>query len=137
MTRRTNIPPATIGHRWTRGGGGGDSAAVLDWACAASAILAARRAASGTDWLGLSSRAAGDEPLAAPAAASSGWVTVASKARLRAALQSRHSFAPGRLNRPQIRHFIAFASTPGTLGRADAGATRIEGEAPQDPMISA
>src|SRR5450759_421860 len=70
-------------------------------------LAAARRAPAGTDWLGLSSRGATVEPLPAPAASSKGWVAVASNARLRADLQSRHSFAPGRLCRPQIWHLIA------------------------------
>src|SRR5271154_6332466 len=44
--------------------------------------------------------------LGAPAAASNGWVTVAANARLRAAAQSRHSFAPGGHSLAQMRHFI-------------------------------
>jgi len=64
---------------------------------------AARRAVAATDWLGRS-RLAPERRL--PAASSSGCVTVAANARLRAELQSEHSFAPGRLVRPQIRHFI-------------------------------
>jgi hypothetical protein len=43
----------------------------------------------------------------APAAASSsGCVTVAAKARLRAAAQSLQSFAPAGASQPQMRHFI-------------------------------
>jgi hypothetical protein len=44
--------------------------------------------------------------LEAPAAASSGCVTVAANARLRAAAQSRQTFAPGGHSLAQIRHFI-------------------------------
>jgi hypothetical protein len=44
--------------------------------------------------------------LGAPAAASSGWVTVAANARLRAAAQSRQIFAPGGHSLAQMRHFI-------------------------------
>jgi hypothetical protein len=44
--------------------------------------------------------------LGTPAAASSGWVTVAANARLRAAAQSRQILAPGGHSLPQILHFI-------------------------------
>src|ERR1700719_4311778 len=101
-----HIAPTMIGHG--PAGRRGDSIMILDCACAPSAIFAARRPAFGIEWLGLRSRdLAVANPLAAPAAANSGLVTVASKARWRAALQSRHSFAPGRLVCSQIRHFIA------------------------------
>jgi hypothetical protein len=43
---------------------------------------------------------------------------VAANARLRAELQSGHSFAPGTLTRPQIRHFIIFAHARPAAGRA-------------------
>src|SRR5438309_1443702 len=76
-------------------------------ALALAACLAARRAASGTDWLGLSKRGDARDRPAAPAAASSGWVTVASKARLRAARQSAQSLAPSGADRPQIWQLIA------------------------------
>jgi hypothetical protein len=48
----------------------------------------------------------GRPTLGAPAAANSGWVTVAANARFRAAAQSRHSFAPGGHSLAQMRHFI-------------------------------
>ena len=71
-------------------------------AFASSDRSAVRLAVAATDWLGLSRRV----PVRALAAASKGCVTVAANARLRAELQSAHSFAPGRLARPQIRHFF-------------------------------
>ena len=121
-TAITNTAPASIGHRAARGGAtSAVSFAASLRSCAASAILAARRAASGTDCPALSSRGTPDVRPAAPAAASRGWVIVASKARLRAALQSRHNFAPGRLSRPQMRHFMTFRAHFSVLAVPEIG----------------
>lgn len=121
-TATTNTAPATIGHRAARGGAtSAVSIAASLRTCAASASLAARRAASGTGCPALSSRGTAAVRPVAPAAASRGWVIVASKARLRAALQSRHNFAPGRLSRPQMRHFMAFRAHFSVLAVPEIG----------------
>jgi hypothetical protein len=69
---------------------------------AACACFAARREASDNDRPGLSKRGDARELRRAPAAASNGCVTVASKARFRAERQSGHSFAPATGVPPQI-----------------------------------
>ena len=67
---------------------------------------AARRTVAATDWLGRSNFCS---PFDRAAAMSKGCVTVAAKARLRAARQSEQSFAPGNALRPQIKHFIDYS----------------------------
>jgi hypothetical protein len=59
--------------------------------------------------------------LGAPTAASSGCVTVAAKALLRAAAQSRQIFAPGGHSRAQMRHFILPFSLSRRTGPARTG----------------
>src|SRR5271154_3798506 len=82
-----------------------------DLASAAEAAMAASDRPAALGLLAVRGRAGrganrGRPMLGAPAAANSGWVTVAANARLRAAAQSRHSFAPGGHSLAQIRHFI-------------------------------
>jgi hypothetical protein len=74
-------------------------------------MTASDRAAAAAGLLALRDRAGrganrGRPMLGVPAAANSGWVTVAANARFRAAAQSRHSFAPGGHSLAQMRHFI-------------------------------